>query len=79
MLLIIFGSIDFVKAIIAQKDDEIKKGQQVFVKRLIAGIIIFFIFSIVKIIVSFAADKDKKTNIINCASCFINYDENCVG
>lgn len=77
LLLIIFGSIDFVKAIIAQKDDEIKKGQQVFLKRLIVGVVIFFVFSIVKIIVSFAADSDKKVKIINCASCFINNDENC--
>lgn len=77
LILIILGSIDFVKSIIAQKEDEIKKGQQIFIKRLIVGVIIFFIFSIVKIVVSLVADNDKKINIINCASCFINNDENC--
>lgn len=77
LLLIIFGSIDFVKAVIAQKDDEIKKGQQTFIKRIITGIIIFFVFSIVKLLISIAADKDKSKNIIDCADCLINNNEKC--
>ena len=77
ILLVVFGSIDFIKAVIAQKDDEIKKGQQVFIKRLITGIIVFFVFAIVKIVISFAADN--KTKILKCASCIINNDDNCVG
>lgn len=77
VLIVIFGSMDFVKAVIAQKDDEIKKGQQVFIKRLIAGVIVFFVFAIVKIIVSFAADSEK-TRILDCASCIINNNEDCV-
>lgn len=77
LLLIVFGSIDFVKAVIAQKEDEIKKGQQTFIKRIIAGIIIFFVFSIVKLIISIAADKDKSKNIIDCADCLINNNEKC--
>lgn len=77
VLIVVFGSMDFVKAVIAQKDDEIKKGQQVFIKRLIAGVIVFFVFAIVKIIVSFAADSEK-TRILDCASCIINNNEDCV-
>ena len=77
VLIVIFGSIDFVKAVIAQKDDEIKKGQQVFIKRLIAGIIFFFVFAIVKVVVSFAADSEK-TRILDCASCIINNNNDCV-
>jgi hypothetical protein len=70
-LLVIFGSIDFVKAVVAQKDDEIKKGQQTFIKRLIAAIIVFFIVAIVKLTVGFGAGK-KQTNILNCVSCFVD-------
>lgn len=77
ILMVIFGSLDFLKAVIAQKEDEMKKGQQTFIRRLITGIIVFFIFSIVKIVISFAGE-DNKTNILNCASCFINNDGNCV-
>lgn len=74
VLLVVFGSIDFLKAIIAQKDDEIKKGQQTFIKRLIAGIIVFFIIAIVRLVIGFVAgDDDKqKTNILDCFNCFMN-------
>lgn len=71
VLIVVFGSIDFLKAVIAQKEDEIKKGQQTFIKRLIAGVIVFFVVVIVRLIVSFAAGEDK-TTILNCADCFLN-------
>ena len=71
VLLVIFGSIDFVKALTSQKDDEIKKGQKTFISRLIAGAIIFFVVAIVKLIVSFAAGDDAN-DILNCADCFLS-------
>ena len=78
IILVIFGSIDFVKSVIASKDDEINKGRQIFIKRLIYGVIVFFVFSIVKLLISLVGDKDNKVNIMNCASCLINNDSNCV-
>ena len=75
ILLVVFGSIDFLKAVIGQKDDEIKKGQQTFVKRLIYGALVFFVFAIVRFVVSFAADDSR---ILNCASCLLNNDKSCV-
>ena len=70
IILVIFGMIDLMKAVIAGKEDEIKKNQMVFVKRLIAAAIVFFVFVIVKMLISFVADDSK--NLINCANCFIN-------
>lgn len=70
VLLVIFGSIDFLKAVIAQKEDEIKKGQQTFIKRLIAAIIVFFVVQIVQLIISFASNDD--ADIVNCFDCFVN-------
>ena len=70
VLLVIFGMMDLLKAIIAGKEDEIKKGQMTFVKRLIAGAIVFFVFGIVKFLISFVADDSE--GIMNCAGCFIN-------
>lgn len=78
ILLALFGSIDFVKAVIAQKDDDIKRGQQTFVKRLIYGLIVFFIFMFVSFFVSAVGD-DNKSRILNCVSCIINNDDNCKG
>lgn len=70
VLLVIFGSIDFLKAVIAQKEDEIKKGQQTFIRRLITGIIVFFVIQIVQLIISFASNGDD--NISGCFNCFVN-------
>lgn len=69
ILLVVFGMMDLVKAVIAGKEDEIKKSQMTFVKRLIAGALVFFVFVIVKMLVSFVADDD---GIMNCANCFLN-------
>ena len=73
VILVIFGSIDFVKAIVSQKDDEIKKGQQIFIKRLITGIIIFFIVVFTKLLVSaVSGDNNDKKGFIDCIDCFVN-------
>jgi len=74
ILLIIFGMLDLMKGITAQKEDEIKKGQQIFIKRLIAGALVFFVFTIVQLIISFVADDNEKSDIMTCAQCFINGD-----
>ena len=76
VLLVIMGMIDLGKAVVAQKDDEIKKGQQLFVKRLIAGLLVFFSITIVQMLVNFA-DNDKDGNIMGCAKCFLNGVDKC--
>lgn len=58
ILLIIFGMLDLGKAVMAQKEDEIKKGQQMFVKRLIAAAIVFFVVVIVQFAVSLIRSAD---------------------
>ena len=71
IILVIMGMVDLVKGITSQKEDEIKKGQQIFIKRLIAGLILFFVFAITKFVISIAASSSD-SNIMNCASCFIS-------
>ena len=73
ILLIIFGMLDLGKAVVAQKEDEIKKGQQTFLKRAIAAVIVFFVIQIVQLIVRWASNND--ANISNCFNCFINGKE----
>ena len=70
ILLIIFGMLDLGKAVVAAKEDEIKKGQQTFIKRAIAAIIVFFVIQIVQIIVRFVSGNDQ--NVAGCFNCFIN-------
>ena len=70
ILLIIFGMIDLAKAVMAQKEDEIKKGQQTFIKRLIAAVVVFFIITIVQMLVRFLSNDED--SIVNCFNCFVN-------
>ena len=70
ILLIIFGMLDLGKAVMAQKEDEIKKGQQMFIKRLIAAVIVFFVVFIVSFTLKIFASND--TNIWTCVDGFIN-------
>lgn len=71
ILLIIFGMLDLGKAVVAQKDDEIKKGQQTFFKRVIAAVLVFFVVTIVQLIIGFASGNDEG-DVKNCIECFIN-------
>ena len=74
ILLVIFGTLDLFKGLSSQKEEEIKKGQQIFVKRLITAAIIFFVFVIVKFLLGAIADSNKNS-IIDCVECFI--EDNC--
>jgi len=56
ILLIIWGMLDLGKAVMAQKEDEIKKGQQTFVKRVIAAILVFFVVAITELIIGLFAE-----------------------
>lgn len=50
IVIIALGMFDFGKAVIAEKEDEIKKQTKRLIYRVIAGIIIFFIPTIVDLI-----------------------------
>ena len=69
ILLIIFGMLDLSKAVIAAKEDEIKKGQQTFIKRMITALIVFFVIQVVQVVVRFVSSNDN--NIAQCFNCFI--------
>ena len=75
ILLVVLGSMDLLKGVIAQKEDEIKKGQQTFIKRLIAGVLVFFVYAIVKLIIG-AVASDEDEGIMQCACYFINGTNN---
>lgn len=70
VILIILGMMDLGKAVMAQKEDEIKKGQQIFIKRLLAAAIVFFVIFVVKTAVGLIAPDNK--NIVDCIDCFTN-------
>lgn len=75
--IIVMGSLDFLKATIAGDSDKMKKNQKQFVSRLVAGAITFFMFVIVKFIVSMVADANSAASFTTCLDCLINDEGSC--
>lgn len=47
---IVFGTLDFTKAIVASDEEKMKKAQSNFIKRLIAALLLFFVPIIVELL-----------------------------
>ena len=68
VLIIIIGFIDLIKILISQKFDQIKQNRNMIIKRLLIGIIIFFVTIIVNYIIGLL-----KIDVPNqCMNCFLN-------
>ena len=72
VILVLMGSIDLLKAVAAQKEDDVKKGRQILIKRIIVAFVIFFVIAIVKFVASVVADSASKDNIVECIDCFLS-------
>lgn len=76
ILLIIFGMLDFAKAIIGQDEKEIKAKQQIFIKRLIAAVLVFLIVTIVQLVInvvgSIGDENAESDTAWSAAKCLIN-------
>ncbi len=77
-MLIVMGMLDLGKAVIASKEDEIKKAQSLFIKRIIAAVLVFFIVAIVQLVFGILADADgsdgsiDKEGVNECLNLFLN-------
>lgn len=74
IILIFVSIITLFKAIVASKDDEIKKAQSSLIKKIIAAVMVFFVVSIVQFVISKVADSSEQGGIESCLSCFLNND-----
>lgn len=73
ILLIIFGMIDLGKAVIASKDDEIKKATTGLIKRGIAAVAVFLIPTIVSFLFSVVSGFSNVQNDFEvCKTCITN-------
>lgn len=74
ILLIIFGMLDIAKGVIASKEDEIKSGQHMFIKRLISAVLVFFVVTVVQLVVQLADDKNDtdESDAWKCANMILN-------
>lgn len=72
VILILLGTIDLVKAVIAGKDDDIKKHQQTLIKRIIAAVIVFLVPIIVSILMGWIGNTEWRTCWNNAQGDFSN-------
>ena len=82
VLLIVLGTIDFVKALTNPEEKADKEAINMFVKRLIIGIIIFLIPTILDLLLNFVdGAEDTSKGFSACTTCMFNpFDSNkCVG
>ena len=66
IIIIIMGSIDLMKAVMASKDDEIKKAQGILIKRAIYGVVIFFIPTIVTLLMNLVNQDNQDVRCMSC-------------
>ena len=73
VMLVILGMIDLVKGITSGKEDDMKKGQATFFKRLIIALLLFFVITIVRMVLNIMSTD----SIIDCFDCFVNGAKSC--
>ena len=64
VLLVIWGSWDLGKAVMAQKDDEIKNAQKLFIKKLIVAVCVFLVPTFVGIALNVVSGDAKDKSCI---------------
>ncbi len=75
ILLIIFGIIDLGKAVIASKEDEIKKATSSLIRRAIAAVVIFLLPTIVTFVMGIVSDFNEEAvqdDFKVCRTCISN-------
>ena len=77
IILIIFGILDLAKAVMSNDEKQMKSSQGKLIKRILAGVIVFFVIAIVQFVFGFVVDGDSSKNAVSCLACFVTSDDNC--
>lgn len=75
IVLVIFGMIDLMKAVMSNDEKEMKGAQTKLLKRVIYAVAVFLVVSIVQIIFSALGNTTNEvdnSSVQGCISCFIN-------
>ena len=78
ILIIVLGMIDFGKSAISSDDKAISKAGKTLLRRIVTGIIIFFIPLLIKVLFNMVAgfNEDIKNDYENCVVCLTDpYNE----
>lgn len=78
IILVVMGTIDIARAVIAQDDGALKKQAMTFAKRCIAGVLVFFVPSITLAIFNLVDGfSETKSKYENCVTCILDNTGNC--
>lgn len=72
VIIVIFGMLDLVKSVVAQKDDEIDAGKKKLLQRALIGASVFLVFVFVELLIGLIKPVNENVDMWNCVNCFIN-------
>lgn len=70
ILLILFGMIDLGKAVMAGKEDEMKKAQGTLIKRFIYAVAVFLVVTLVTFVMDIVSNSGAKTGTQSWLECW---------
>ena len=70
LVLIIYGMMDLGKAVMAGKEDEMKKAQSTLIKRFIYAVAVFLVVTLVDLVMGIVSDSGAKTGTQSWATCW---------
>ena len=76
ILLIIVGMIDMGKAIVAKKEEDVKKAQDLLLKKMLIGLIVFLLPYLVEFVIK-VTTRDE--GLVECIRTLIDYKNNLFG
>ena len=68
--LILFGTLDLGKAVISSKEDEMKKAQNILIKRVVYAVAVFLVVFFVILAMNIVADNAEDSNANDCKGCW---------
>lgn len=80
LILIVFGMIDFTKAVISSDDNAINKSVSSLIRRIIAGVVVFFVPTIVLAflnLIEITGNIENITRFGACTRCILNASKYC--
>lgn len=76
IILIVMGMVDMVRSVAASDEKKMAEAKGKFVKRLLAGALVFFVVTILQFLIGIVAPEDKD-NLLNCIECMVSDGSKC--
>lgn len=73
LVLILYGMLDLGKAVMAGKEDEMKKAQNTLIKRFVYAVAVFLVVTIVDLVMGIVSDSGAETGSQSWTTCWNDY------